>query len=158
MGSELLGRVKRFGAAGLLLLIFLTFACGSPQAPPIQTPKAKSAAEDSTDPLQVERSDIGFASRETLVDHYQKHGREFGTVTMTQYLKMAQRLRDLPSGGAIQEATRSDGVITRYDRETGDFIAFNRDCVIRTYFRPTDGEAYFKRQVKKRHGSVTSKR
>lgn len=51
----------------------------------------------------------------------------------------------------MMETTRPDGVVSRYDRETGDFLAFNRDGIIRTYFRPTDGEAYFKRQVGRRH-------
>ena len=31
-----------------------------------------------------------------------------------------------------------------------DFIAFNRNGVIRTYFRPADGEAYFQRQLRRK--------
>ncbi len=151
MGRRILGRLKRPWAGALVVLVFLVLACGSPQAPPAEVQKGKAALEGSAAPSHVKRPDIGFASRQKLVDHYKKHGREFGAVTMEQYLRKAQELRDRPAGGAIMETTRPDGVVNRYDRETGDFLAFNRDGIIRTYFRPTDGEAYFKRQVGRRH-------
>jgi pyocin large subunit-like protein len=70
---------------------------------------------------------------------------------MEQYLSKAQELRDRPAGGAIMETARPDGAVTRFDRESGDFIAFNRDGIIRTYFRPADGEAYYKRQLRRKH-------
>jgi len=44
---------------------------------------------------------------------------------------------------------RADGVITRFDRKTGAFLAFNPDLIIRTYFKPNDGERYFRRQSKR---------
>lgn len=151
MGRRIAGRLKQSWAGALVVVVFLVLACGSPQAPPAEVQKGKAALEGSAAPSHVKRPDIGFASRQKLVDHYKKHGREFGTVTMEQYLRKAQELRDRPAGGAMMETTRPDGVVSRYDRETGDFLAFNRDGIIRTYFRPTDGEAYFKRQVGRRH-------
>ncbi len=45
------------------------------------------------------------------------------------------------------QIVRADGVTTRYDRATGAFVAFGDDGVIRTFFRPADGEAYFQRQA-----------
>lgn len=151
MGRRILGRLKRPWPGALVVLVFFVLACGSPQAPPAEVQKGKAALEGSAAPSHVKRPDIGFASRQKLVDHYKKHGREFGAPTMEQYLRKAQELRDLPAGGAILESVRPDGVVSRYDRETGDFLAFNRDGIIRTYFRPTDGEAYFKRQIGRRH-------
>jgi hypothetical protein len=151
MGRRILGRLKRPWAWVLVVLVFLVLACGSPQAPPAEVQKGKAALEGSAAPSHVKRPDIGFASRQKLVDHYKKHGREFGAVTMEQYLRKAQELRDRPAGGAILESARPEGVVTRYDRETGDFLAFNRDGIIRTYFRPTDGEAYYRRQLGRRH-------
>jgi pyocin large subunit-like protein len=151
MGRRILGLLKQPCAGALLALVFLVFACGSPQAPPAEVQKAKAALEGGAAPLNVKRPDIGFASRQKLVDHYRKHGREFGTVTMEQYLRRAQELRDRPAGGGILESVRHDGAVSRFDRGTGDFLAFDRDGVIRTYFRPTDGEAYFKRQLGRRH-------
>ena len=50
---------------------------------------------------------------------------------------------------SVLEAVRSDGVVTRFDKVTGAFLAFNDDLTIRTYFKPNDGEAYFRRQSKR---------
>jgi pyocin large subunit-like protein len=44
-------------------------------------------------------------------------------------------------------------VVTRFDRREGDFLAVGRDGVIRTFFRPNDGEAYFQRQLKRGQGT-----
>jgi len=151
MGRRILGRLKQPSAGVLVVLVFLVLACGSPQTPPAEVQKGKSALEGSAAPSHVKRPDIGFASRQKLVDHYRKHGREFGAVTMEQYLGKAQELRDRPAGGAILESVRPDGVVSRFDRGSGDFIAFNRDGVIRTYFRPADGEAYYRRQLGRKH-------
>jgi pyocin large subunit-like protein len=59
-------------------------------------------------------------------------------------------LRDTVAGGDILEIQRADGVISRFDRSSGSFLAFNTDLVIRTFFRPNDGEAYFRRQARRR--------
>lgn len=89
----------------------------------------------------------GFRTRRQFDEHYQKHGREFGNITAAQYLKLAQDLRDAPSGGPILEAIKPGGVISRFDRRTGYFGAYNRDGTIRTFFIPNDGERYFRRQA-----------
>jgi len=151
MGRRIVGRLKRPRAGALVVLVFFVLACCSPQAPPAEVQKGKAALEGSADPSHVKRPNIGFASRQKLVDHYKKHGREFGAITSEQYLRKAQGLRDRQAGGAMLESARPDGVVTRFDRESGDFIAFNRDGVIRTYFRPADGEAYYRRQLGRRH-------
>jgi pyocin large subunit-like protein len=137
--------------AALFILLYLAVACGSPQAPQTQAQKANDTVESGAAASLIKRPDLGFASRQKLVDHYQKHGREFGAITMEQYLRNAQELRDRPAGGAILETRRPDGTVARFDRESGDFIAFNNNGVIRTYFRPADGESYYKRQIGRRH-------
>lgn len=96
---------------------------------------------------QRQVADIGFRSNERLEEHYEKHGREFGDISQAEYLLRAQALRDAPVGGEILELKRSDGVITRFDRKTGAFIAFDPDLIIRTFFRPNQGETYFRRQA-----------
>lgn len=89
----------------------------------------------------------GFTSRQRLVEHFEKHGEEFPGLSIEGYLAAAQTLRDAPAGGNMLEMRRRDGVVTRFDRATGGFLAFNRDGTIRTFFRPNDGEAYFRRQA-----------
>jgi pyocin large subunit-like protein len=93
----------------------------------------------------------GFHSRAQLEEHYHKHGAEFGSITIDQYLRLAQELRDAPPGGPILQAARADGVISRFDRRHGYFGAYNRDGTIRTFFIPNDGERYFWRQAKRSH-------
>jgi pyocin large subunit-like protein len=98
------------------------------------------------------RDTTGFTSTRSLDEHYEKHGPEFGAVTKAQYLAMAQALRDVAAGGPVLEAVRKDGVITRYDRDSGAFIAVNPDRTIRTFFKPNDGERYFRRQAERDRG------
>lgn len=92
---------------------------------------------------------VGFADQRRLEEHYDKHGAEFGRITKHDYLRQAQLLRDARVGGPILETVRKDGVITRFDRDTGAFIAFNPNGVIRTFFKPNDGERYYRRQAER---------
>jgi pyocin large subunit-like protein len=91
----------------------------------------------------------GFRSRKTFDEHYAKHGREFGSISQDEYLRRAQTLRDTPSGGPVLEADKPGGIVTKFDRRTGAFIAYNADRTIRTFFIPNDGERYFRRQAKR---------
>jgi pyocin large subunit-like protein len=92
----------------------------------------------------------GFRSRRLFEEHYAKHGREFGNISAQEYLARAQELRDAPSGGPILEARTPDGIISRFDRRSGAFGAYNPDRTIRTFFIPNAGESYFHRQATKR--------
>jgi pyocin large subunit-like protein len=89
----------------------------------------------------------GFRSRKQFDEHFAKHGREFGNISQEEYLHRAQALRDAPVGGPILEAVKAGGVITRFDRRTGAFGAYNADRTIRTFFIPNNGERYFHRQA-----------
>lgn len=95
------------------------------------------------------RPDIGFRSSRDLAEHYAKHAAEFGGITESEYLRRAQELRDRPAGGDLRELIRDDGVITRFDRASGEFLAADPDGTIRTFFRPSAGEVYFQRQAQR---------
>jgi len=130
---------------GLAALFWLGHASSSGTGNASAPPEAKAA-------IATAHPEVGFHDRERLAEHYHKHGAEFGEISEAQYLLLAQRLRDRPAGGEVREAVRADGVVTRYDRQSGAFLAFDPDLTIRTFFRPNDGEAYFERQLKRRHG------
>jgi pyocin large subunit-like protein len=91
----------------------------------------------------------GFHSKRQFDEHYAKHGAEFGAISQSQYLVLAQALRDAPVGGPILETKKPGGVITRFDRRKGYFGAYNGDGTIRTFFIPNDGERYFHRQARR---------
>jgi pyocin large subunit-like protein len=99
-----------------------------------------AAAEPST-------PSVGFVDSRRLEEHYEKHGAEFGHITKQDYLRQAQLLRDAAVGGPVLQTVRADRVTTRFDRETGAFLAFNPDGTIRTFFKPNDGERYYRRQA-----------
>lgn len=93
----------------------------------------------------------GFRSKRQFDDHFDKHGAEFGKITQEQYLKMAQDFRDAPVSAVVLEVKRADGVISRFHKKNGWFLAFNKDRTIRTFFIPNDGERYFRRQAQTTH-------
>jgi len=95
------------------------------------------------------RANIGFVDQRRLDEHYDKHGAEFGRITKQDYLRQAQLLRDAEVGGPVLQTVRADGVTTRFDRQTGAFVAFNRNGTIRTFFKPNDGERYYRRQAER---------
>ena len=140
-----------------LLLLAALWGCNS-APPPAATAEAPPALTEKV-PLPEVRAAArprpagspGFPSRPSFEQHFEKHGAEFGRISKEEYLGLAQRLRDAPEGGAVLEAVREDGVITRFDRETGHFGAYNPDRTIRTFFIPNDGERYFQRQARRPH-------
>lgn len=95
----------------------------------------------------TDRATAGFRTRSLLFEHYRKHGREFGDITVEQYLGLARELRDRAPGRGMLELVRRDGVVTRFDQRSGAFLAFDPDGTIRTFFRPRAGERYFRRQA-----------
>lgn len=92
----------------------------------------------------------GFRNRRLFEEHYAKHGAEFGHISAQEYLERAQALRDASPGGQILQAVTPDGIVSRFDRRSGAFGAFNPDHTIRTFFIPNAGERYFHRQAKQR--------
>jgi hypothetical protein len=96
-----------------------------------------------------DRANIGFVDQRRLDEHYDKHGAEFGRITKQDYLRQAQLLRDAEVGGPVLQTVRADGVTTKFDRQTGAFVAVNRNGTIRTFFKPNDGERYYRRQAER---------
>jgi hypothetical protein len=115
--------------------------------------KSPGVHTQSKSPAPKATRSVGFRTRTDLVEHFRKHGREFGSITMDEYLARAQALRDRRAGGAVLEIVRGDGTVARFDRGSGAFVAFRRDGVIRTFFRPADGERYFRRQAARYGGN-----
>lgn len=144
--TRLRDKAHQWLSGALLLLALLSGACRSAPPPPEQP--ATGARPVPPAPATL-RHEIGFASRQKLVEHFEKHGREFGAINQAEYLRQAQTLRDRPAGGEVLETVRADGVVTRFDRAAGAFLACNPDLTIRTFFKPNDGEAYFWRQSKR---------
>ena len=128
----------------------------SPAPTSTNAPSTQSAPSTGTQPTapsasaSAAQSGRGFKNADRLAEHFAKHGSEFGAASAAAYLALAQQLRDAPAGGDVLEVVRpADGVVSRFDRASGAFIAFDRDGTIRTFFKPNDGVEYFRRQSKR---------
>jgi pyocin large subunit-like protein len=117
-------------------LLAVTLSCGATAS---QTHAGTAVARDAGP---------GFRSPELLDEHYRKHGSEFGGINKSEYLHRARALRDAPLSLNVTQFVRDDGVITKFDRRSGAFGAYNPDRTIRTFFIPNDGERYFRRQAR----------
>ena|SRR5215831_5270984 len=127
-----------------------------PTPPPVGDSVANAIGDTSVAPDQdrefgPRHPEIGFRSQDRLIEHFQKHGREFHARSADDYLRLAQTLRDRRKGADVLEFVRNDAVTCKYDRETGAFVAYDSDGTLRTFFRPHDGEAYFERQKSRTH-------
>lgn len=149
--------VRAVSLAWRFLVAVACLGCEPSARPPAQpTPPAVAAAPAVRTPTSEPRgfgATVGFRSQRQLDDHVEKHGAEFGTRSARTYLQLAQALRDTIPGATILEVRRADGVVTRFDRTSGAFLAFNGDGTIRTFFKPNDGEQYFRRQARRRPGT-----
>jgi pyocin large subunit-like protein len=131
-------------AALAALSIFLYWSHVAERGQRLEARDAATAAAETRD-----RANIGFVDQRRLDEHYAKHGAEFGTITRQDYLRQAQLLRDAAVGGPVLQTVRADGVTTKFDRQTGAFVAFNPSGTIRTFFKPNDGERYYRRQAER---------
>lgn len=160
MRSILQSKITRqqFSGLGFLLLLAIGIfpACRSSVkrgevSEPARREAAAARTSSSSPAAKIVHPEIGFRTRQKFAEHYQKHGHEFGSLSKEEYLQQAQAVRDAPVGGDILEVARGDRTISRFDRQSGIFIAFDHDLTIRTCFKPNDGERYFKRQLNKEH-------
>jgi hypothetical protein len=153
-----MNRVHRARWSGRLALLCLAlFACTQsveapldargPSARSLQVGSSSAASRDAT--RAPHSTSAGFKSKSHLESHFEKHGAELGVASAAEYLALAKALRDAPRSSDVRETVRTDGVVTRFDRKSGAFIAFEADGTIRTFFKPNDGEAYFRRQAER---------
>lgn len=142
----------RFSVLAVLLAALTLFVgCGPTKPAQVPYPYAANRPKAPSKPIDLVDEKIGFTSKAALDEHFNKHGKEFGDISKDEYLHRAQVLRDGILSKDVVQFRRADNVITKFDRKSGGFIAFNRDLTIRTFFKPNDGERYFNRQKTRRN-------
>jgi len=147
-GKQLWLRLLTAAVAAVAIFFFWTQVAERGQREVARASVTRDAGE-AAPPGRGWGASVGFADQRRLDEHFDKHAAEFGRITKQDYLRQAQLLRDAKAGDPILEAVRRDGVVTRFDRQTGAFIAFNPNGVIRTFFRPNTGERYWRRQTER---------
>jgi RHS repeat-associated protein len=88
-----------------------------------------------------------FASEELLREHFERHGAEFGAKTTAQYLRAAVRFVMSSGERGTVSFTRANGDRIIYRVATNEFAVTTPANIIRTYFSPSSGAAYFARQL-----------
>ena len=108
--------------------------------------KSSGAAEATDDPLffffgglEVRGGRALFATGKLLTQHFEKHGAEFGVKNAAQYLHAAQKFF---GGKGVETAMRGTDKLF-YNQATNEFGVLRANGVIRTYFKPQEGRAYF---------------
>ncbi len=89
-------------------------------------------------------SAYSFSSEQALQEHFDKHRSEFGYSTKEEYLQGAINVIENPA--SLKKTEKEDGDIVYYLQSTNEIVFVSPSGTIRTYFKPTDGIAYFNRQ------------
>jgi filamentous hemagglutinin len=85
----------------------------------------------------VEIGASGFADAAARVDHFEKHGADFGAKSAHEYEQMARDfLNQPPKPTIVRGVRRGNGDILRYDTESCAFAVMRSDGVIKTFFKP----------------------
>ncbi len=90
--------------------------------------------------------EYNFADDSSWIEHFEKHGHEFGYTTKEEYLQGANDVINNPS--SLHKYEAEDGDDCYYLQATNEFVVVSPEGEIRTYFKPDDGVAYFNRQMK----------
>ena len=82
----------------------------------------------------------------SLEDHFLRHGADFGATSADQYANDASQFLQQALKDGYPVKVDADGVIRVYDPETNTFGAYNANGTTRTFFKPTNGAAYWASQ------------
>jgi RHS repeat-associated protein len=126
----------------------------SKQNPENDAKKDDSGGKDSKEAASTKAK---FGSGAKLLDHFQRHGGDFGAKDAADYQdKAAAFLTGKPADG-VQESTRENGDVVRFNPKTQEFGVISSDGTIRTYYKPdpevhgrTTNQDYFNDQTKKK--------
>ncbi len=106
--------------------------------------QAESEADPATEQKNVSQTSYTFRNQELLEEHYQKHGREMGFDSASEYEKAASAV--VTDSRSLHKLEAEDGDDVYYLEASNEFVIVSKDGYIRTYFYPGDGKEYFDRQ------------
>lgn len=111
---------------------------------------AKIATRYSYDDLVRISKEFGWRNPDTLLDHFIRHGDDFGARTVEEYARMAGEFKDVALTNAFKRGYNPlDESIEYYDSTTNTFLAIDPlTGGVKTIFKPTDGYDYIIKLVK----------
>jgi pyocin large subunit-like protein len=115
-----------------------------PQPPPAESTSAPSKASAPSGEVVWSHGQGGAA--QNAEHHWRKHGREFPEFhSAAEYEAGALAFIYMPPAGTLIKE-RSNGDTLYYDPKTNTFAVADRQREPRTFFRPSNGRAYWDRQ------------
>jgi RHS repeat-associated protein len=92
---------------------------------------------NKTDDLLKLAKDYKWGRAETLIDHAQRHGPDFGVDTAEEYAKRAQSfLQEAKQKGYEMLYNAKEQAIKTYDKATNTFGTYNMDGTTKSFFKP----------------------
>ena len=90
--------------------------------------------------------EVRFETPEKMQKHYDKHIDKYGNISISEYIALANELVNAKDTYDIERIVRSDESTAIYRFSTNDFLVITKDGYIRTFFKPDDGEAYWREE------------
>lgn len=90
-----------------------------------------------------------FATEKKFKKHIDKHLKEYGDITETEYLNVARRLLASPIKGNIEGFKSELGFIFRYNSEKNDFAVGREDGKISTLYKLKNGREQWLEEINK---------
>jgi pyocin large subunit-like protein len=91
----------------------------------------------------IQAAEDSWAKSETLQDHFDRHGGQFGAKTPIQYAEKASKFLEEGMKEKYPTKVSVRGVIRIYRPSDNTFGAYNSDGTTRTFFKPDDGIEYW---------------
>lgn len=104
-----------------------------------------SSRPDRPEPVVIEHGDGPSFRKGELEHHFHKHGAEVGAATKEEYLAKARAL--VARKGVLTHHRAGDTLY--FDPDTDEFAVVSGKGVLRTYFKPSHGKAYWEKQKQK---------
>lgn len=109
-----------------------------------QSGQTAATAQDDTSDAKQPYVTYKFRNSKLLNDHYNKHGKDMGFKSASDYEKAASDVINNPD--ALHKIEAEDGDYVYYVEATNEFAILSTDGYIRTYFLPDKGIDYYNRQ------------
>ena len=92
----------------------------------------------------AQTASLHFRNSKLLMQHFEKHGKDMGFTSASEYEKAAAAAAANPN--ALHKIESDDGDDVYYVKATNEFVVVSTDGYIRTYFLPDSGIKYFNKQ------------
>jgi pyocin large subunit-like protein len=74
---------------------------------------------------------------DTLDYHFRRHGGDFDAKNAHEYEQLAIKLKNAKIGKGVEDYFRKDNRFVKYDKSNNNFLVYEKDGTIITFYKPT---------------------